>query len=215
MSDSDTNLVDEPKLRSRRKGELTRDHILDGAVELAARVGLEGLSIGALADRSEMSKSGLFAHFHSKEDLQLATLRRAESVFFLRVINPATQYAGGLAQLRVLFDNWIASVHEGEDRPADGTLLIAAALEFDDRPGLVRTAIVEGQRTLRNAIAKIVLNATDTGELAPNTDPAQLAFELHGIVLAVHHEVRLLHDHRAAHRGRVAFEQLIRNHQAK
>ncbi len=211
MTVSDTERLAESK--TRRKGETTREMILDGAVELAARVGLEGLSIGVLADRAAMSKSGLFAHFRSKEDLQLATLHRASEVFRLRVLGPSIEYARGLGQLRALFDNWISSMKDGTDHASSGTLLIASTTEFDDRPGLVRGAIVEGQRALRGAIAKIVRSAIDSGELAGNVDPWQIAFELHGIVLAAYHEMRLLNDHRAEHRARVAFERLVRDNQ--
>ncbi len=196
-----------------RKGEQTRTLILNEAVALASQVGLEGLSIGSLAARLEMSKSGLFAHFGSKQDLQLHTLKRVQGLFFEQILSPALKEPRGLPRLRALFSNWLARV-EGNDDPSGGRLMLSAAAEYDDRPGAVRDLLVAGQRELRGAIAKAIRVAIDEGQLEPQTDPWQLTFELFGIVLAAHHDRRLLGDARAPDRARDAFERLIEAHRA-
>jgi len=196
-----------------RKGEHTRTLILNEAVALASRVGLEGLSIGSLAARLDLSKSGLFAHFGSKQDLQLQTLKQAQLRFEETVFRPALNAPRGLPRLRVLFANWLAWV-ERNDEPPGGCLMLAASVEYDDRPGAVRNLLVAGQRELRGAIAKAIRLAIDEGHLRPQTDPWQLTFELFGIVLATHHDRRLLGDARAPDRAREAFERLIQAHRA-
>ncbi len=189
-----------------RKGEQTRTLILNEAVALASQVGLEGLSIGSLADRLAMSKSGLFAHFGSKEDLQLLTLKQAQALFFEEVFAPALKQTRGLPRLRALFSNWLQWVKR--DLPG-GCLILAASAEYDDRPGAVRDLLVAGQRELRGAIAKAIRIAIDEGHLEPHTDPWQLTFELFGIVLATHHDFRLLGDARALERAGTALGRLI------
>src|SRR5262245_18016589 len=120
-----------------RKGESTRNLILNEAVAFASRVGLEGLSIGSLAGRLDMSKSGLFAHFGSKEELQLLTLKQAQTLFRERVFSPALEEPRGLPRLRALFSNWLAWVEQNDELPG-GCLMLAASAEYDDRPGPVR-----------------------------------------------------------------------------
>ena len=196
-----------------RKGEQTRTLILNEAVALASQVGLEGLSIGSLAGRLDMSKSGLFAHFGSKEDLQVRTLRRAQELFLEQVVSPALKQAQGLPRLRNLFSNWLAWLESNDDLPG-GCLMLAACVEYDDRPGAVRDLLVAGQRELRGAIAKAIRLAIDEGHLEPQTDPWQLTFELFGVVLAAHHDLRLLGDPRALERAGDALERLIEAHRA-
>jgi len=175
-----------------RKGEQTRTLILNEAV---------------------MSKSGLFAHFGSKEDLQLLTLKQAQTLFFEEVFSPALKQARGLPRLRAFFSNWLAWVKRNDDLPG-GCLMLAASVEYDDRPGAVRDLLVAGQRELRGAIAKAIRLAIDAGHLKPQTDPWQLTFELFGIVLATHHDFRLLGDVRALERAGDALERLIEAHRA-
>ena len=196
-----------------RKGEHTRTLILNEAVALASQVGLEGLSIGSLASRLDLSKSGLFAHFGSKEDLQLSALRQAQSLFQQRVFTPALEEARGLPRLRALFFNWLAWIEQNDDFPG-GCLILAACVEYDDRPGAVRTLLVAGQRELRGAVVKAIRLAIEEGHLAAGTDAWQLGFELFGIVLATHHDRRLLGDRRSLGRARDALERLIDAHRA-
>ena len=194
-----------------RKGEQTRALILNEALALASQLGLEGLSIGSLAGRLEMSKSGLFAHFGSKEDLQLQTLKQAQALFFEQVLSPALKEPRGLPRLRALFANWLAWIERNDDL-SGGRLMLSATVEYDDRPGAVRDLLVAGQRELRGAIAKAIRLAIDEGHLKPQTDPWQLTFELFGIVLAAHHDRRLLGDARVPERAQSALERLIEAH---
>jgi len=194
-----------------RKGERTRRDILDQAVALATRVGLEGLSIGSLAARLDLSKSGLFAHFGSKEDLQLQTLKQAQLRFEETVVRPALAAPYGLARLRALFTNWLNSLGQGENA-AGGCLMLAASFEYDDRPGAVRALLLSGQRELRGTIAKAIRLAIEERRLRADTDPWQLTFELFGIVLAAHHDLRLLGDPRALDRARGALDRLVAAH---
>jgi AcrR family transcriptional regulator len=175
----------------------------------ASKVGLEGLSIGSLAERLEMSKSGLFAHFGSKEDLQLLTLKQTQALFRERVFSAALKAPRGLPRLRALFSSWLGWL---DHDPRGGCIMLAASAEYDDRPGAVKDLLVSGQRELRGAIAKAIRLAIDEGHLAPETDPWQLAFELIGIVLATHHDRRLLGDPRSLARAQDAFERLIEAH---
>jgi len=191
-----------------RKGEQTQALIIGEALSLASLVGLEGLSIGALAERLNLSKSGLFAHFGSKEDLQLRTLRQAQALFHQRVFRPALEQGPGLPRMKALFYNWLRWL-EGTEHTPGGCLLLTASAEYDDRPGPVRDLLVAGQRELRGAIAKLVRRAIEEGHLLSDTDPWQLTFELMGTVLAAHHDHRLLRDPRAFERARVAFDRAI------
>jgi len=194
-----------------RKGEHTRTLILNEAVALASQVGLEGLSIGTLAGRLGLSKSGLFAHFGSKEDLQLQALKQGQALFLEQVLSPALTQPRGLPRLQALATNWLAWIESNDDLPG-GCLILGASIEYDDRPGAVRDLLVAGQRELRGAIAKTIRLAIDEGHLKPDTDPWQLTFDLFGIVLATHHDRRLLGDPRALDRARTAFKRLIEAH---
>ena len=192
------------------KGEQTRAAILDQALQIASRLGLEGLTIGSLADATGMSKSGLFAHFGSREDLQLAVLEHAAQLYGNRVLLPALKIARGLPRLRALFAQWLewtlASGLPG------GCIMISAAAEYDDRPGPIRDAVIANQNRGRAISEKAVRLAIEEGHLRPDTDPEQIAFELLAIVLASHNYRRLLGDKEARKRALVAFEQLITRH---
>jgi len=196
-----------------RKGEQTQALILNEALSLASLVGLEGLSIGALAERLGLSKSGLFAHFGSKEDLQLQTLRQAQALFHDRVFRPALDHEPGLPRIQALFSNWLRWL-EGSAEIPGGCLLLTASVEYDDRPGPVRDLLVAGQRELKGALTKLIRRAIGEGHLAPATDAWQLAFELFGFVLAAHHDRRLLNDSRAFARAGSAFDRAIASRQA-
>ncbi|HUL93698.1 MAG TPA: TetR/AcrR family transcriptional regulator [Burkholderiales bacterium] len=196
-----------------KKGEHTRNLILDEAVALASQVGLEGLSIGSLASRLDLSKSGLFAHFGSKEDLQLSTLRQAQRLFRDRVFSPALKEPRGLPRLRALLSGWLAWIAQDNDL-SGSSLVLSASAEYDDRPGAVRELLVSGQRELRGAIVKAIHLAIEEGHLAAPTDPWQLSFELFGIVLATHHDRRLLDDTRSVARAQNAIERLFEAHRS-
>jgi AcrR family transcriptional regulator len=192
------------------KGEQTRAAILDQALQIASRLGLEGLTIGSLADATGMSKSGLFAHFGSREDLQLAVLEHAAQLYGNKVFLPVLKIERGLPRLRGLFEAWLdwtlASGLPG------GCIMISAAAEYDDRPGPIRDAVIANQRRGAAITEKAVRLAVEEGHLKPDTDPEQIAFEMLGIVLASHNHRRLLGDREARQRALTAFDELIARH---
>ena len=186
------------------KGEDTRAAVLDRAVDAARRVGLSGLTIGSLAEQAELSKSGLFGHFRSKEALQLQVLEHARSRFEDAVVRPALRAPRGEPRLRELFDRWM-----DWDALPGGCPFVAAATEFDDRPGAVRDRLVRDQRDLFDMIATVVRTGVAEGHFRDDTDPDQVTQDFYGVLLARHHTLRLLGDERADRRARHAFEALI------
>lgn len=189
------------------KGEQTRDAILERAIRLASQVGLEGLTIGRLAGALDLSKSGLFAHFASKEALQVQTLERAGEQFVEVVVRPALAEPRGEPRLRALFERWLRWP-ELVPQPG-GCLFVQAAAELDDRPGPARDLLVALQREWLAALATAVRSARAEGHFRRDVDPEQVAFELLGIMLSTHHAARLLRDPKAAARARRAFERLL------
>jgi AcrR family transcriptional regulator len=190
-----------------RKGEATRERILESALELASTEGLTGLSIGRLADRNGMSKSGLFAHFGSKEGLQLDVLELVSARFRETVFTPALRADRGEPRVRALFHHWLEWVDE-QSFPG-GCLLTAAAIELDDQPGPARDALVEEQRQWAETLARSVRTAIEERHFRSDVDPQLFAFQLHSIVLGYHHARRLLRDPRALRRAHDALEALI------
>jgi AcrR family transcriptional regulator len=194
------------------KGEQTRLAILDGALRVARRLGLEGLTIGTLAEATGMSKSGLFAHFGSREDLQLAVLEHGARQYGERVLAPALKIDRGLPRLRALFERWLDWTLQTE--VPGGCIMVSAAHEYDDRPGPIRDAAVEMQRRGIGVTERAVRLAIEEGHLKKDTDPGQIAFELLGIVLASHNHGRLLGDKEARKRALTAFDALVARHAA-
>jgi AcrR family transcriptional regulator len=190
-----------------RKGEQTRATILSAACELAARDGLEGLTIGMLAERTGMSKSGVFAHFGSREDLQIAVLEAYEQRFVEEVLKPGLDAPRGLARLRAILTHWIARTAVDA---ASSCIWIAGAAEFDDRPGPVRDVLVAMVRSWQNELTRAIQQAIDTGELAVGIDPHDLVFDLYGVMLVLHHETRLMNSADALPRAHRAFERLMK-----
>jgi AcrR family transcriptional regulator len=189
------------------KGVETRERIVDRALRLASRDGLEGLSIGGLATDLGLSKSGLFAHFGSKEDLQLAVLREAVSRFETTVIRPAIRAARGEPRIRALFELWLRWM--ADPAVPGGCILLAASVELDDREGRPRDYLAGTQRLLLTSLAKAARIAIDAGHFRADLDCEQFAFELYGLVLARGHWKRLLRDPQADLRAHTAFETLI------
>jgi AcrR family transcriptional regulator len=194
------------------KGEQTRTAILDEALRIASKLGLEGLTIGSLADATGMSKSGLFAHFGSREDLQLAVLDYAAQRYGELVFVPVLKIERGLPRLRALFERWLDWTIES-GLPG-GCIMISAAIEYDDRPGPIRDAAIANQHRGNAITQKAVRLAIEEGHLKPQTDPEQISFEMLGIVLATHNHRRLLGDKEARKRALTAFEELISRHTA-
>ena len=190
------------------KSEKTRTRVLHEALSLASRVGFAGLTLGTLAGQAGISKSGLFAHFESKQDLQIQTLHVAESMFVDRVLRPAVKQPRGVPRIRRLFDGWMDWIHSGT--VPRGDILTAAAFEFDDAPDSpMRAAVVEGHGKMHGTIERMAKQAIEAGEFRTTLDPAQFAFEFLGIVHAHHHVRRLLRTDLHARRARAAFERLL------
>ena len=188
------------------KGEQTRTAILDDAVDIASKIGFGALTIGMLAEQADMSKSGLFAHFKSKEQLQLQTLEHGRQRFVDVTIRPALSAPRGETRVRALFDHWL---HWAADTLSGGCVFVGAAAEYDDQPGPLRDALVRNEQDWLDLIANVAATAVAEGEFAADTDVQQFAFELHGITLAYHHSSRLMQDPSAADRTRRAFETLL------
>jgi AcrR family transcriptional regulator len=187
-----------------KKGESTRMSILTHATALARTVGVEGLTIGRLAEELELSKSGLFAHFGSKEALQVAVIEHARDEFIAEVMAPAFKAPRGVPRLRALFDGWKAWEHK-----PGGCFFVATTAELDDRPGPARDAIAGVMRDWLDALATSVRLAIEEKQFRKDVDPHQVAFELHGLMLGAHAVGRLLEDAKVDARLRRAFEALI------
>ena len=192
--------------KSLQKGQQTRAAILDAALGLASHMGLEGLSIGALAEVTEMSKSGVFAHFGSREELQIAVIRQYHERFEEEVFNPSMNEPRGLPRLQALFERWVRRVSVELD---SGCIYISGAVEFDDRPGPVRDALAEMVRAWHAALERSIRIAVEQGHLRADTDALQMLFEIHGLILALHHDARFLRTPGALDRARTGFERIL------
>ncbi len=189
------------------KGEVTRQLILEAAAAQASQVGLSGLSIGGLAQTLALSKSGLFAHFRSKEALQVQVLEHATQRFIEHVIKPALKAPRGLARIRAIYESW-RRWPKASGLPG-GCFFVAATAELDDQPGPAREVLVQTQLDWLDTLSNTWRTAISTGELKADADPEQLAYELYGIMLIDHLSTRLLADPKSEARSRAAFEALI------
>lgn len=189
------------------KGATTRGVILDQALAMASTLGLEGLSIGSVAKEVGMSKSGLFAHFRSKEEMQTQVLQTAVDRFIETVVAPALREPRGEPRVRAIFSQWLAWA-EASWLPG-GCLFIASAIEFDDRPGPLRDFLVAAQRDWLDALATTARIAVEEGHFRADLDTAQFAYELYSIALSYHHFQRLMRDPKAHDRAANAFEDLL------
>ena len=187
------------------KGNATREMILDRAYQLAARKGLEGLSIGELAAAAKMSKSGVFAHFGSREDLQLAVIDYGAERFGERVFLPALRARRGLPRLRAIVEGWFDWIRENRH----GCLLMGAVNEYDARPGPQRDRVVSLMDQWRSETARAISLAVQQRELRADTDGRQFAFEIFGIALALHQDTRLFDPKQARAQAERAFERLV------
>jgi AcrR family transcriptional regulator len=190
-----------------RKSDATHQAILEHATGLASRVGLEGLTIGSLATELDLSKSGLFAHFQSKEALQVQVLDHGAAVFVENVVRPALSAPRGESRMRALFDRWLDWARSSP--LPGGCLFVQAAVELDDRPGPARDRLVEYQRQWLDVIATSLQKGIEAGAFRPDADTMQFAHDLYGVMLAYHHASRLLHDPEAEPRARRAFDVLL------
>ncbi len=195
-----------PKPAPLHKGQQTKLVIIDAALGLASQIGLEGLSIGVLAEVTQMSKSGVFAHFGSREELQISVVREYFARFEQEVFYPALDEPRGLPRLRALFDNWMKRVAV---EIQSGCIFISGAVEFDDRPGIVRDALATSVKTWLGAVERAVEQAKNDEQLRADTDAAQIVFEIHGLILALHYEARFLKTPGSIERAHQGFEHIM------
>ena len=197
--------------RALQKGQQTKAAIVDAALGLATQIGLEGLSIGALAEVTQMSKSGVFAHFGSREELQISVIREYHRRFEEEVFYPAMREYRGLPRLRALFANWMKRTSVEID---SGCIYISGAVEFDDRPGPVRDALASSVRTWHGAMKRAIESAKVEGHIVADVDDEQMLFEIHGLILALHYEARFLKDAGAYARANRGFENILQRYGA-
>jgi len=195
------------------KGEVTKQQILDHAVALASQVGLGGLTIGTLADDLSLSKSGLYAHFQSKESLQIKTLQAGAAKFVDTVVRPSLKAPRGEPRVRALFEHWCRWPEQSSLK--GGCLFVQVAAEFDDLPGQVRDELVRMQKDWLEVLANAARAAVNEGHFSKDLDVEQFAYDLYGIALMFHHASRLLRDPGAETRAHRAFETLLKASRAR
>ncbi|HUP48076.1 MAG TPA: TetR/AcrR family transcriptional regulator [Thermoanaerobaculia bacterium] len=189
------------------KGDRTRQSILERAVDLASLEGLEGLTIGRLADELGMSKSGLFAHFGSKEELQLAAIEAAGERFIREVLRPALAQPRGYPRLMAICRSWISYVRRSVF--PGGCFFAAASFEFDGRPGAVRDAVVKAMDEWIGALERAIVMARDEGHIDSSVDEKQLAFELNSLFFGANFAHQLREDRRALELATKAIERRL------
>jgi len=197
--------------KTHRSG-LTLTAILDAAIEMAATDGLESLTIGEVAKRLGLSKSGVFSRVGSREALQIAVIEEYDRRFLQDVFVPAMREPRGLPRLNAIMRLWLQRARHVEIR--QGCIYCAGAFEFDDRDGPLREKLLEGVQGWRTALKRTVIQAIDAGHLRPDIDADQLVFEMDGLFIALMRDARFLRDPRAADRAWVAYERLVRSLQA-
>jgi AcrR family transcriptional regulator len=193
------------------KGERTRREIIDHAFSLAREAGLEGVSLGVLANQAGLSKSGLFAHFKSKEALQLEVLNEAVERFTATVVRPAVQAPRGEPRVRSLFEHFLR--WKGRSSPP-GCIFMALSYEYDDRPGPIRDRLVAVLCEWHETIRRVAATAVEEGAFRADLDTELFAFEFMGIAMADHHAGRLLEHPQTARFTAAAFEALLERSRA-
>lgn len=212
VSDAHTGITTAPSRRVSRaggalhKGQQTKAAIVDAALGLATQIGLEGLSIGALAEVTHMSKSGVFAHFGSREELQITVIREYFARFEDEIFLPALREPRGLPRLRAFFANWMKRVAV---EIQSGCIFISGAVEFDDRPGPVRDALASSFKTWLAALHRALHQAKQEGQLSADADEAQVSFEIHGLILALHYDARFLQNPGSIDRAQIGFDNIL------
>ena len=195
--------------RRQPRGWRTREAILARAVDIASVEGLEGLTVGSLAEQLRMSKSGLFAHFGSKEELQLATVEKARQMFIAEVTRPAIAARKGMPRLWRIIDLWLALVERNVFK--GGCFFSAASFEFDSRRGVVRDRIAEIMHEWIGVITRAVYKAQKADHVDPKVDPTRLAFEVHAIAMGAHWAYQLLDDRHSYARARTTLLEKLRS----
>ncbi|MEY4505774.1 MAG: hypothetical protein RL297_352 [Pseudomonadota bacterium] len=207
LSAANQHLVENAEApRALHKGQQTKAAIVDAALGLATQIGLEGLSIGALAEVMRMSKSGVFAHFGSREELQMSVIREYHVRFEQEVFYPALEAPRGLPRLRQLFSNWMQRTSVEID---SGCIYISGAVEFDDRPGPVRDTLASSVQVWLDAVRRAIEQAIEQGHLTPSTDAHQMGFEIHALILALHYEARFMRNPASFERAVKGFDAIV------
>ena len=196
------------------RGTETKKVILGEALKIASTHGIQGITIGELAKKVGMSKSGLFAHFENKDNLQLEILRMASEYFVESVMKPAFREERGLPRLEALFNNWLIFLNDDLTLPG-GSIFISASFELDDRPGVLKDYVQKSQELLILNIEKAVQIAIDCKHLNSSTDKSDFAWKLYSYVLGFHHFKRMLHNEKAEELIRNAFRELINKNRFK
>jgi AcrR family transcriptional regulator len=194
--------------KTHRSG-LTLTAIVDTAITMAAEEGLESITIGEVAKRLGLSKSGVFSRVGSREALQIAVIEAYDARFLQDVFVPAMREPRGLPRLNAIMRLWLTRARDVEIR--QGCIYCAGAFEFDDREGPLRDKLMEGIMGWRTALKRCVIQAIDAGHLRPDIDADQLVFEMDGLFVALMRDARFLRDPRAADRAWVAYERMIRS----
>ncbi len=190
------------------KGNDTKTAILDMALDMTSELGLEGVTIGILAKATKMSKSGLFAHFQSKENLQIEILRHAAKVFAESVVVPALRTEAGIPRIRALVKNWT----DWTSKLSGGCIFIAASIQFNDRQGSVRSFLLKQQEAWVRTLRRVVQSAIKTNEFREDIDCNQFVFELYSLLLGFHLYHHLLHSEDLETRQSLALDQLFDKH---
>ena len=193
------------------KGEDTKLAILEIGLDMASRLGLEAVSIGALAKATDMSKSGLFAHFQSKENLQLELLNYAGDLFSANVVVPALRSPAGVGRIKALVDNWI----RWAGNLTGGCIFVSASSDFKDRPGKVRDFLLLQQDAWIDCLRRVAQSAINTGDFRTDMDCDQFAFELYSLLLGFHLYYKLLHNADTRQRQQTALERLFQAYRCR
>lgn len=195
--------------RVSHKGQQTKQAIVEAALALSSQVGLEGISIGAVAEATGRSKSGVFAHFGSREELQISVIREYFRQFEQEVFYPAIREKRGLPRLMALFDHWMQVV---ANEVQCGCIFISGAVDFDDRPGPVRDTLAQSVEIWLGAVVRAVQQAKQEGHIHANADEDQVAYEIHGLILAVHYEARFLKKPGSTARAVQGFKHIVQRY---
>jgi AcrR family transcriptional regulator len=190
------------------KGKETKVIILESGLDMASQFGLEGVSIGALAKKTEMSKSGLFAHFQSKENLQIEILDYAARVFSEGVIISALAIDAGIPRIKALVNNWV----EWSDNLTGGCIFVTASADYSDRPGKVRECLLRQQGDWIDCLCRIAESAIKVGDFRKDIDCEQFAFDLYSLLLGFHLYDKLLDDSETRKRRDIALDRLLANY---
>ena len=190
------------------KGEDTKLNVLEAGLDMASQLGLECVTIGNLAKETNLSKSGLFAHFQSKENLQIEILNHAARVFSEGVIIPALKTKAGIPRIRALVDNWIQWTSE----LTGGCIFVSASADFSDRPGRVRDVLLNQQKEWIDCLKRIAQSAVEVGDFRKDIDDDQFAFDLYSLLLGFHLYYNLLDDTETRKRQEAALTRILNSY---